>query len=183
MLAGRNVAVDEGQVDLLVEVLAVVEERLVADDVDLLDAGGADHLDHEFEPPRDLGDVALQVLPAVSAHPVVQDDVVRRGVGVPLLHRVEQATGGEVLGDRRGVGDVGRDVVGRGLHAELVALGPGVPDEAGGLETALLADRLLGRRSARGALVLGRRAVALVDLDQRFDFGVVVPPVRAHAGG
>ena len=182
MLAGRNVAVDEGQLDFLVEVLAVVEEGLVADDVDLLDAGGADHLDDQFEAARDLGDVALQVLPAVRAHPVVEDDVVRRGVGVPLPHRVEQAFGGEVLGDRGGVGDVGRDVVRGSLHAELVALGPGVPDEAGGPKTALLAARFLAGGCSGSPFVLRGRPIALVDLDQRFDLGVVVAPVGAHAG-
>src|SRR5262249_59143967 len=82
--------------------------------------------------------------------------------------------------------DVRGPVVAGGLEAELVALVEGAIDEAIGIPASDV-DRLLARldvvAGAGSTLVLVGHAVALVDLDDRLDLGIIVAPVGAHAGG
>ena len=82
-----------------------------------------------------------------------------------------------------GVGDMGRQVVRTGDDAEAVALLPGIGHEALVVwprELRLRLRRAVGQRRARGFVAV---TIALVDLDQGFDFGIVVAPVGAHRGG
>ena len=68
------------------------------------------------------------------------------------------------------------------LHAELVALGPGIPDEAGGaLPFVRLGVARLPR--ARGVRLLIVGVVSLVNFDHGFERGVVIAPVRALLRG
>ena len=106
------------------------------------------------------------------------EDVVGRGVAVPLLERVDDGLPRVVLGQHDGVAQVGADVVAGGLEPEAVALLECVPDESLGLVAADL--RFLGGRT-RSAEVFVVVAVALVDLDDGLDLRVVVAPVGAHA--
>ena len=61
------------------------------------------------------------------------------------------------------------------MHSELEALLPGLPDKPGGTAAAVARSRRAG--------VLVIAAIALVDLDQGLDLGIVVAPVGAGPGG
>ena len=164
------------------KLLAGVQELLVLDDIDLPDRRRPQNPHPQAERASGPRLVALEVFPVARLQAVVQHDVVRGAVVVPLLHGVQQPFAGELLGDRAGVGVVGREVVRGGLHAQLVALGPGVPDIAGGPEASRLRAGPLAVGRQRRAFVFGGNPVALEDLDQGLDFGVVVAPVGSHAG-
>src|SRR5260370_35818024 len=73
-------------------------------------------------------------------------------------------------------------MIGDGLHAELVALGPVVPDIAIGPH-ALMHFGFALLPGARGAGVLVVRFETLVDLDQGFEGGFVIAPVGSLLGG
>ena len=75
-----------------------------------------------------------------------------------------------------------RDVVGTGLHAQFVALGPRVPYKAGRTDAGSHRHRPLAGGGAGSPLIFGRVTVPLIYLDQRLDGGVVVTPVGAHVG-
>ena len=136
MLPRPDLVVDEVEANVLAEVLPIVDEALIADHIDLPDRSGADDSDRQPKVAGDSDDVTLQILLAVRLQAVVEDDVVGRAVAVTLLHRLEKNLAGELLRNRAGVRDMGREVVRRGLNTELVALGPGVPNIARRLITA-----------------------------------------------
>ena len=68
-------------------------------------------------------------------------------------------------------------------HAQLVAFGQRVPVEAGGPVRAVHRDVVAVGLGARRAFVLVVGVVALVDLDQRLHFGIVVAVIAALVGG
>src|SRR5260370_30501307 len=73
-------------------------------------------------------------------------------------------------------------MIGAGLHAQLVAFGPGIPDVAIGAH-ALMHFGFALLPGARGAGGLVVRFETLVDLDQRFEGGIVIAPVGSLLGG
>ena len=73
-------------------------------------------------------------------------------------------------------------MVGRGLHANLVALAQRIPPVPDRIEAGALLAELLRRRGQRRAHVLVAGPVPLEDLQQRLDLGIVVEPIRALCG-
>src|SRR5262245_41208077 len=116
----------------------------------------------------------------------VEDDVVGGSVAMAFLDRVQNRFAIVFLRQDDEIRDVRGPVVAGGLEAELVALVEGAIDEAIGIPAGDI-DRLLARlclvAGARRPLLLVGHAVALVDLDDRLDVGIIVAPVGAHAGG
>ena len=66
-----------------------------------------------------------------------------------------------------------------GLDAQQEALGERVPIVAGGLQLAVGGGDVAGGFGARGDLVLVVVVIALLDFDQRLDFGIVVAIITA----
>src|SRR5205823_5598549 len=100
--------------------------------------------------------------------------------------RVEDAVAVVLLGEGDEERDVRGPVVARRLKAEPVALAERVVDEALRVPAGDVGRLLVGLRVVAGPrrpLVLVGHAVALVNLDDRLDGGIVVAPVSAHAGG
>ena len=113
--------------------------------------------------------VALDVGFAVRIHPVIQKDIARGGVGVALAHGFHKGFAAVVFGNHGGIGKMRRNVIGAGLHADFVSLGPGIPDEAQRLVSAGPQFRFLRGGRERRAFMLGRSARAFPELDNRID--------------
>ena len=60
-LARTHIVVEEREVHRLFQVLTGVDERIVLDNVNLLNSRRADHVDPQLERPADINNVALQI--------------------------------------------------------------------------------------------------------------------------
>src|SRR5262249_7979026 len=182
MRSGHRLRVGPGGLVALALRLERGHDFAVAEDVDLFQVACAVH--HDLEGGR-LASLDLIALDRV-ARAEIDDDVVGGAVDVTFLYGVEDALAVVLLGDDHAIGDVRGPVVARGLEAELVPLLQGVADEALGKPAGDVGGLLTGLgivAGARRVFVLVRHAVALIDLDDRLDDGVVVAPVGAHARG
>src|SRR5215831_2649594 len=72
-----------------------------------------------------------------------------------------------------------RPMIRAGLHAQFVTLGERIPPETLRLPATLLRVRIQRRRRLGRAFIFVTVAIALIDLDHRLDFRVVVAPVGA----
>src|SRR5262249_52237280 len=128
--------------------------RAVAEDLDLGQVAGADHLHRQSRGTGGVELVAHDVRPAAD----VANGVVPRPPAVPPPHPVQDRLAVVVLGQYDAVADVRGPVVARRLEAELVPLlGEGVIDEslrepAGDVERLLVPLRVVP--GARGPLLL-----------------------------
>ena len=113
----------------------------------------------------------------------VQHDVVRRSVRPALPDSVMDGLPAGVRRIDHRVGDVRGEMVGTGDDADLVPLGPRVPEHARLLESPCGVGLLAVSDAARRVLVLVVLPSALVDLRHHVDLGVVVAPVCAHGIG
>ena len=137
----------------------------------------APDLDADRQRSRRMELVAHEVL----AHPHVQQDVVRRAVGVPTTNRVQDPLPRNPVGVDHRVRVVRGAMVGTDGRAQAVALVPGIAHHSDRLvpPRGMLGRPAAGRQGRADVLVV--RPGSLHDLDDRLDLGVVVSPVRPHA--